>query len=227
MNFGTKLRSVFKLTNCQTFPQGKFHAGSKRAACYSTSITSDNHYQTLGISPSANKAEIKRKFYELSMIYHPDKNKDEASHKKFLSFNEAYSVLVDDEKRKDYDRSFMAHGRRGSSRNASFSNKHRARPTTIVKQYPDGVQFRAGFKFRGSDEPIFNFKEHQQKHYPESANRIRVDNTPFRFGKRLERDDRPKMAEGTQVLAKMAHIVGLIGGCYMITSIILRFEHKD
>lgn len=33
------------------------------------------HYQTLGIGNAASKAEIKRAYYDLSMKYHPDKDK--------------------------------------------------------------------------------------------------------------------------------------------------------
>lgn len=34
-----------------------------------------NHYDCLGVIPSATIGEIKTAYYKLSMIYHPDKNK--------------------------------------------------------------------------------------------------------------------------------------------------------
>lgn len=34
-----------------------------------------NHYDCLGVTPSATIGEIKTAYYKLSMIYHPDKNK--------------------------------------------------------------------------------------------------------------------------------------------------------
>lgn len=49
-----------------------------------------NYYDTLGVSPSANKAEIKKAYHKLCMIYHPDKGGDKD---KFIKINEAYEAL--------------------------------------------------------------------------------------------------------------------------------------
>jgi len=60
-----------------------------------------NYYDTLGISKSASKDEIKKAFHKLAHKYHPDKSGgDEA---KFKEVNEAYQVLHDDQKRSQYD----------------------------------------------------------------------------------------------------------------------------
>jgi molecular chaperone DnaJ len=60
-----------------------------------------NYYDILGVSKSASKDEIKKAFYKLAGKYHPDKKGgDEA---KFKEVNEAYQVLSDDTKRKEYD----------------------------------------------------------------------------------------------------------------------------
>lgn len=58
-------------------------------------------YQTLGVDRKASKEEIKKAFYKLAHKYHPDKGGgDEA---KFKEVNEAYQVLSDDKKRREYD----------------------------------------------------------------------------------------------------------------------------
>lgn len=63
-----------------------------------------DYYKTLGIEKSATKDEIKTAFRKLAHQYHPDKNKnDPSAAQKFKEASEAYSVLSDDNKRKQYD----------------------------------------------------------------------------------------------------------------------------
>ena len=60
-----------------------------------------DYYTTLGIEKKASKDEIKKAFHKLAHKHHPDKKGgDEA---KFKEVNEAYQVLSDDSKRKEYD----------------------------------------------------------------------------------------------------------------------------
>lgn len=63
-----------------------------------------DYYKTLGIDKSASKDDIKKAFRKLAHEHHPDKNKNDAtSSQKFKEASEAYSVLSDDNKRKQYD----------------------------------------------------------------------------------------------------------------------------
>jgi molecular chaperone DnaJ len=60
-----------------------------------------NYYDVLGVDKGATKEDIKKAFYKLAGKYHPDKKGgDEA---KFKEVNEAYQVLSDESKRKEYD----------------------------------------------------------------------------------------------------------------------------
>ncbi|MDP7247252.1 MAG: molecular chaperone DnaJ [Candidatus Peribacteraceae bacterium] len=63
-----------------------------------------DYYDILGVSRDASVGDIKKAYRKLSKELHPDKNKDdkEAEHK-FQEVNEAYEVLSDDKKRKQYD----------------------------------------------------------------------------------------------------------------------------
>jgi DnaJ-class molecular chaperone len=62
---------------------------------------SKDYYQTLGVNKTASKDEIKSAFRKLAHQYHPDKGGGNEA--KFKEVSEAYSVLGDDNKRKQYD----------------------------------------------------------------------------------------------------------------------------
>ena len=60
-----------------------------------------DYYSTLGVNNTATPEEIKTAFRRLAHQYHPDKSTGDAE--KFKDINEAYQVLSDSEKRKQYD----------------------------------------------------------------------------------------------------------------------------
>jgi molecular chaperone DnaJ len=68
-------------------------------------------YDTLGVKKGASADEIKKAYRKLAAQYHPDKNPgDSAAEDKFKEVQNAYDVLSDPEKRKQYD-AFGADGR--------------------------------------------------------------------------------------------------------------------
>jgi curved DNA-binding protein len=70
----------------------------------------EDYYQVLGVKKNASPEEIKKAYRKLAMKYHPDHTKgDKAAEEKFKKISEAYAVLSDKEKRKEYDR-FGAEG---------------------------------------------------------------------------------------------------------------------
>jgi molecular chaperone DnaJ len=63
-----------------------------------------DYYKTLGVAKTAKQADIKAAYRKLARKYHPDANKGNASaEEKFKEISEAYSVLSDDKRRKEYD----------------------------------------------------------------------------------------------------------------------------
>lgn len=65
--------------------------------------TKRDYYEVLGVPKTAAKDEIKDSYRKLAMQYHPDRNKSPGAEEKFKEISEAYAVLSDDEKRKQYD----------------------------------------------------------------------------------------------------------------------------
>lgn len=63
-----------------------------------------DYYELLGVGRDASADDIKRAYRKLAMKYHPDRNKDGSSEEKFKEISEAYAVLSDPEKRRNYDR---------------------------------------------------------------------------------------------------------------------------
>jgi curved DNA-binding protein len=67
-------------------------------------MASDDYYRELGVSRDASADEIKKAYRKLAVKYHPDKNKgDKSAEEKFKKISEAYAVLSDPEKKKQYD----------------------------------------------------------------------------------------------------------------------------
>ncbi len=66
--------------------------------------TKRDYYEVLGVDKNADAAKIKSAYRKLAKKYHPDVNPgDEEAEKKFKEASEAYAVLSDDEKRRQYD----------------------------------------------------------------------------------------------------------------------------
>lgn len=78
-----------------------------------------SYYEILNVSGAASKSEIKKQFRKLVRMYHPDVNSSSEAEEMFKSINKAAEILLDDEKRKNYD------SLRNMS-NAGFKNSYKS-----------------------------------------------------------------------------------------------------
>jgi molecular chaperone DnaJ len=62
-----------------------------------------DYYEILGVSKNATQDEIKSAYRKLALQYHPDRNKSPEAEGKFREMSEAYAILADQEKRRQYD----------------------------------------------------------------------------------------------------------------------------
>src|SRR5436853_5612663 len=80
-------------------------------------------YDTLGVKKGAPADEIKKAYRKLARQHHPDKNPgDKAAEERFKEVQNAYDVLSDPEKRKQYDTFGSANGRPGAAGGAGFGD---------------------------------------------------------------------------------------------------------
>jgi len=77
-------------------------------------MSKSDFYEVLGVSRTASKDEIRKAYKKLARKFHPDvKPADPEAEKKFAEITEAYDVLSDEEKRKNYDQ--FGHAFRGGA----------------------------------------------------------------------------------------------------------------
>ncbi|PLX47840.1 MAG: integrase [Desulfobulbaceae bacterium] len=104
-----------------------------------------DYYKILGVDRDADAATIKKAYRKLAMKYHPDKNPgDKSAEEKFKQANEAYAVLSDPEKRKQYD----TYGSSGFSERYSQEDIFRGSDLgSILREF--GINFGGGFSQAG------------------------------------------------------------------------------
>lgn len=67
-------------------------------------MSEENYYKILDVDKTASVDEIKKAYRKMALKYHPDRNAgDKGAEEKFKKISEAYAVLSDPEKRKQYD----------------------------------------------------------------------------------------------------------------------------
>lgn len=127
-------------------------------------MAATDYYKTLGIDKNASDGDIKKAYRKLAMKYHPDHTKgDKAAEEKFKKISEAYAVLSDPEKRKQYDTYGSADFQQRFSqedifRNFDFSDIFREFGFSGGSRTADG-----GFRFSFGGGSPFGGQQRQQR----------------------------------------------------------------
>lgn len=83
-------------------------------------MNNKDYYATLGVSKDASADEIKSAYRKLAKKYHPDISKEPDAEAKFKEVQEAYSILGDETKRRQYDQFGSAAFQNGSAGPSSY-----------------------------------------------------------------------------------------------------------
>jgi curved DNA-binding protein len=115
----------------------------------------EDYYKLLGVEKGASAEEIKKAYRKLAMKYHPDHTKgDKAAEEKFKKISEAYAVLSDKKKRKEYD----TFGAEGFQQRFSQEDIFRGFDFgDVLREFGFGGDFFSGRGRGGSSGMRFNF----------------------------------------------------------------------
>ena len=116
------------------------------------------YYKILGVDKTASADEMKKAYRKLALKYHPDKNPgDKEAEAKFKEINEAYAVLSDEKKRKEYDMYGAAGFQQRYSQEDIFRNFDL---NDILGQFGFNTGGgRTGFRFGGGGSPFDFFNQ--------------------------------------------------------------------
>jgi len=121
--------------------------------------TKSDYYDLLGVKKTATAAELKKSYRQLALKYHPDRNKSAEATEKFKKISEAYEVLSNPQKKKQYDQfghaAFDPSAGFGAGAPGAAGRTYRQGPFTYT--YTTGGQGQQG-GFAGFSDPFEIFE---------------------------------------------------------------------
>lgn len=153
-------------------------AGKARSSTY--------YYDILDIPPEVNQSEIKAAYYAKSKLYHPDINKSHNTAVMFNKISEAYEILGNVRKRREYDRGIMHRGG-PRSRNASAAASDEDYHSFIRREQ---FKSRPRTPYTGRS-PIYDYDTHYRMHYSYDRRKARATQeqwSEFRQNRQSDRE---------------------------------------
>jgi len=140
---------------------------------YADQKTPSSHYDALGINANASPKEIKAAFYQLSKKHHPDVNPNDVdAAKKFSTISNAYDILGDPVKRRDYDNELSSRTSPSDpyvtyDRTSVYAQRARAHRPSSWKPPPSSRNASGGFQgaenaFGNSSYGTFNKEQYDE-----------------------------------------------------------------
>ncbi|NIM57591.1 MAG: molecular chaperone DnaJ [Candidatus Aminicenantes bacterium] len=129
-------------------------------------MTKKDFYEILDLPRNATSEEIKKSYRQMALKYHPDRNPgDKTAEEKFKEAAEAYSVLIDPEKRSTYDR--FGHDGLRAEGFSGFSGFN----SSIFEDFEDIL----GNFFSFSFGDLFGTQRRARAHYPQRGRDLSLD----------------------------------------------------
>lgn len=180
-----------------------------------TLVLCEDYYKILGVSRNCEESDIKKSYRKLALKWHPDKNpqKKEEAQAKFMKISEAYEVLSDPEKRRQYDLSTNMDAPRTGPRNNQGSETfhHHFQQQQQHQQQPFVDPFDMFRKVFGENFDIFNSnfpdQEDLMKNFGFGQDQFRFGNMRDPFGKKNKGREKSQSSlysdgEGVNILRK-------------------------
>ncbi len=138
-----------------------------------------DYYNILGVSKNASNKDIKKAYRKLALKFHPDRAKDsgitpDMAEEKFKEIGEAYSVLSDPEKRRQYDQ-FGPDGFARFSRGGGGGFRMDIDPFEIFSQFFGGGGSDDFFSsFQTGSSPFSGGKRHRTARPPQRGTDVKI-----------------------------------------------------
>ncbi len=121
-------------------------------------LASQNYYEMLGIGRNATAQQIKKSYFRLAKVYHPDRHANTGLvdmkpmlETLFVCINEAYNVLAVDDKRDQYDKD-LARGTTKQRAEERTEQKQDSQKGNAAAQFNEGVKQLHAQNFWGAEE---------------------------------------------------------------------------